>query len=86
MLLQKMIISDQIMKPILLLTTPGIDTIASWHDYKSVSPTLYLNSPAAVVHTDQVGSLSTKKIEEADIKVAQALGKRVAEISRKLSS
>lgn len=33
-----------------------------------------------------VGSLSTKKIEEADIKVAQALGKRVAEISRKLSS
>jgi NAD(P)H dehydrogenase (quinone) len=33
-----------------------------------------------------VGSLSTKKIEEADIKVAQALGKRVPEISRKLSS
>jgi NAD(P)H dehydrogenase (quinone) len=33
-----------------------------------------------------VGSLSTKKIEEADIKVAQALGKRVEEISRKLSS
>jgi NAD(P)H dehydrogenase (quinone) len=32
-----------------------------------------------------VGSLSTKKFE-ADIKVAQALGKRVAEIPRKLSS
>ena len=33
-----------------------------------------------------VGSLSAKKVEEADIKVAQALGKRVAEKSRKLSS